>query len=418
MISTLSLKKINNYYPILVISLCASFLFYKFILQIYPSIITDQLMRELKLSGAGLGNLAATFYYSYIVTQLLVGILLDKFSTRWLTSAAIVCCAVGLILFSESHTVLTAALSRSLMGVGVAFATVSYMKLAAVWFSPKHYAFIGGLLATAAMSGAVFGEAPLNMLINEYGWRNCLYDIGFAGIVLAILFWMIVRDTPTMLVDRSTQKSNLTWQSLLQVIKNKQNWLLTIYSGLAFSPLAIFGGLWGNPFLQQAYHLTKIQTSSLLSLIFIGLGIGSPLLGMLADYLGKRQLIMLVSTLASCIALLAVLYIQPMPSTLLGVLLFIFGFGLGAFMLVFTIGKEINHISLTATVIAMINTSDAILDSISEPGIGKLLDLTADQTIVNGVRHFSLHSYHMVLSILPIYLLIACVLLFWVKDRK
>jgi len=147
------------------------------------------------------------------------------------------------------------------------------------------------------------------------------------------------------------------------------------------------------------------------------LGVGSPLLGFISDRLGNRRLVLLGCTFISFIAILLILYAHPLPIWLLSILLFAFGFFLGAFMLVFAIGKELNKVTLTATVIAMINMSDAMLDAITEPGIGKLLDLGWDGKIVNGVHYFSLHSYHIALSILPIYLLIGTVLLFWVKDQ-
>src|ERR1700688_2593203 len=96
--NTTEMKAVSTRYPGLVISLCACFLFYKYVLQVYPSIITDQLMREFQLTGAGLGNLAATFYYAYMIAQLFVGVMLDKYSTRWITSAAIFSCALGVYL--------------------------------------------------------------------------------------------------------------------------------------------------------------------------------------------------------------------------------------------------------------------------------------------------------------------------------
>jgi len=407
----------KRFYPLLVISLCALFLFYKYILQIYPSIITDQLMQEFHLTGAGLGNLAATFYYTYMIAQLIVGVLLDKYSTRWLTASAIFSCAIGVFLFSQADSVLAACLSRGLMGVGVAFATVAYMKLAAMWFPPRQYALIGGLLATAAMAGAVFGQAPLSWLINQSSWRACLSIAGIIGFILAFLFALLVRDKSESIHHKVPVNHPIALSEILEVFKNKQNWLLTFYSGLAFSPIVIFGGLWGNPFVVQAYQVSKTQAASFVSLVFIGLGIGSPVIGFISDRLNHRRWIMLISTFLSCIAISLVLYAHPMPLWILSGLLFSFGFFLGAFMLVFTIGKELNKLTLTATVIAMINMSDALLDAITEPGIGKLLDLTWDGKMMDGVRFFSLSSYHFGLSVLPIYLFVATLILFWVKDR-
>ncbi len=401
-------------YPIVIISLCAAFLFYKYILQVYPGVITDQLMKEFHLTGAGMGNLAATFYYSYMLMQLFVGILLDKYSTRLLSAVAIFISALGLYLFSQTHNLLIAELARTLMGIGVAFATVAYMKIAATWFAPKQYALVGGLLATAAMAGAVFGEAPLAWFVNTFGWRNSLAICGIAGLILAFLFVLFVQDKSTTV---TTSQHKIALKDILQVLKNKQNWLLTFYSGLAFSPIAIFGGLWGNPFLQQAYHLTKTEAASLLSLIFIGLGLGSPLIGALSDRLGKRRDVMFYSTLTAFFSVMLVIYWESMPTWLVSVLLFTFGFSLGAFMLSFTIGKELNPVFLTATVIAMINTSDAVLDAVTEPAIGKLLDFTWSGKIVNGVHYFSLHDYKLALSVLPVYLAVATVILLFIKDR-
>ncbi|WP_233581849.1 MFS transporter [Legionella septentrionalis] len=404
-------------YPILVISLAACFLFYKYVLQIFPSIITAPLMKQFHLTGAGLGSLAATFYYSYMVTQLLVGILLDKYSTQRLTSMAIFCCALGVILFSRAETLFVASVSRALMGVGVAFATVSYMKLAANWFAAKHYALVSGLLATAAMAGAVFGQAPLAWLVEHWGWRQCLSGVGIIGLVLACLFFLIVRDAPG--TSRKQDKvASISIKDLIAVLKNKQNWLLTLYSGFAFSPVAVFGGLWGNPFLEQAYQLSKTQAASLTSLVFVGLGLGSPILGALSDRLGNRRYVMLISTLGSTVALSLLLYCNTWSIQILSLLLFFFGFGLGAFMLVFAMGKEMNPLALTATVIAMFNTSDAIFDALTEPLIGKVLDVQWDGRMVDGIQQFSLPSYHLALSLLPIYLLIGTILLYWVKEPK
>ncbi len=412
-------EKLSPLYPLLIISLCAGFLFYKYVLQIYPSVITEQLMKEFNLTGVGLGNLAAAFYYAYMITQLFVGVILDKYSTRWLTSVAIFACALGVFLFAHSYDVLAAGLSRALMGIGVAFATVAYMKLAAVWFPPRQYALVSGLLATAAMAGAVFGQAPLAWLVTTLGWRSSLSAVGIAGFILTILFVVIVRDAPSSIKKAiPANQSHVTFKEILEVFKNKQNWLLTLYGGLAFSPIAVFGGLWGNPFLEQAYELTKTQAASAISLVFIGLGLGSPILGFISDRLGERRYVMFFSTLISCASISLVLYCHPMSVWLLGLLLFTFGFFLGAFMLVFAIGKELNNLKLTATVVAMINMSDAVLDGITEPGIGKLLDLAWDGKIVNGVHYFSLYSYHIALGILPIYLAVGAVLLLWVKDRN
>lgn len=404
-------------YPFIVIGLCAAFQFYKYVLQVYPSIITDQLMQEFKLTGVGLGNLTATFYYSFIVVQIFVGIMLDRFGARLIATLAILSGALGVLFFSKSHSVFVACLSRGLIGVGVAFSTVTYMKLVAVWISNKHYAFINGLLATATMVGVMFGEIPLSLFINHFGWRACLFTLGIMGFVLAFLFFLIVRDKQNISINKEmNKKSEVSFKQLFQIFKNKQNWLLAAYGGLAFSPISIFGGLWGYPFLQQAYHLNKLQAGSMISLIFLGLGIGSPLMGILSEYLNDRRNVMFYSTLISSVFISIVLYMPWLPIWVVGTSLFIFGFALGGYLLVFVLGKELNGIGATATVVAMINIGDAILTGITEPTIGKILDIGWDGQIVNGVHYFSFHSYQAALTVLPLYMIVASLLLLGLKT--
>jgi MFS family permease len=413
------MKKISEHvtpYAWLVWFACALFLFYKYILQVYPSIITQQLMAEFNLTGLGLGNLAAYFYYSYLVTQLFVGVLLDKYSPRLLTTLAISLCAIGVLLFGLTHSLLVAAIARTMIGVGVAFSTVSYMKMTSLWFPPKKFAFVCGLLATASMLGAVFGQTPLSWVVATNGWRHALIYCAVLGFAIAAFFLCIAKDRQLEQAESHLEKQALKFADFLIVFKNKQNWLLTFYSGLAFSPIAVFGGLWGNPFLVEAYNITTTQAASLITCSFIGLAAGGPFLGLLSNQLGKRKPTMYLGTLLSFICLAIVIYSQHISFIALGILLFVFGFGIGSFMLGFTVGREINPLALTATVIALINTGDALVNSITEPLIGKLLDTHWSGKIVNGAHYFVVENYHFALGLLPVYLFAALILLFFLKE--
>lgn len=192
--------------------------------------------------------------------------------------------------------------------------------------------------------------------------------------------------------------------------------MLTFYSGLAFSPIAVFGGLWGNPFLVEAYHINTTEAATLVTFAFLGLAAGGPLLGLLSNRLGRRNPTMFLGTLMSLLSLSMVIYSQQLPYTLLAVLLFLFGFGIGAFMLGFTVGRETNVLALTATVIALINTGDAFVNAVTEPLIGGLLDAHWNGAMVNGVHYFSVADYRVALSVLPAYLLVALGFLFFIKE--
>jgi hypothetical protein len=99
---------------------------------------------------------------------------------------------------------------------------------------------------------------------------------------------------------------------------------------------------------------------------------------------------------------------------MLGGLLFVFGFALGAFPMVFVIGKESNPLFLAGTAISLINAGDAFLDALTEPIVGAILDAVGADGA--GSQDFSLLGYHIALAILPLYQIVGAFLLKWVKD--
>jgi MFS family permease len=404
----------------LVIGLCALFLFYKYILQNFPSVMAPQLMASFHLQGLGLGVLSGVYFWTYLIIPLFVGVVLDHYGTRWVTSAAILCGAGGLYVFSQAEQINGAICGRALIGIGVSFATLSYLKLASLWFSRKHYALLTSFLVVAAMLGAVCGQMPLAWLVHHWGWRESLRYLSVVGVLLAMVFVIGVNDRPRAMPNGLIEEDHhakptdqSVWNNVLLIIKNKQNWLLTGYSGLAFAPVVIFCGLWGNPFLQAAYHLDKLVAPSLISLVFVGLGIASPLFAVLMQHIQNRCKFMFYTTLISALSISLVIYGHPWPIWVLGLLLFMFGFSLGAFPMVFVIGKESNPLYLAGTAISLINASDAFLDAITEPAIGAVLDMLAG---AGDAQSFSLFSYHVALALLPLYQVLGALLLRWVKD--
>ena len=406
----------RSFYPWIVIGFSSLFLFYKYVLQVSPSVMTNQLMQHFHLDGVGLGNLAAIYFYTYLVMQLFAGPLLDRFNAKNMTVMAIIISAVGAVLFASADSLMAAWFARACIGLGAAFATVSYMKMTSIYFKPERFALIGGLLATAAMLGSMGGEAPLALLIKVSGWQKSMLYCGYAGIVFAALFFLIVKNKASESNDIAPQ--TMTWQDVVTILKKKGNWLMMLYSGFAFVPLSLFGGLWGNPFLEAAYNLNTMSASTLTTIMFLGLAIGSPLFGYLSDIFHDRLRLMSLGLWISIVSILAVLYIPHLNYFFLALFLFIFGLGSGAFMLCFAVGRDMNNVALMATVASLLNTGEPILGAFSDPLVGKFLDTLWHGKVVHGVDIFSAFDYRVSLLVLPAYLFFALICLRLLRYTK
>lgn len=398
--------------------LSALFMFYKYAIEVSPSVMTADLMRTFQIGGVELGNLAACYFYAYLILQIPAGLLLDKFGPRKTTTVAIALCAIGSLIFAEAQTLLMASLGRFLTGIGAAFAAVNCLKLIANWFPFKQFAFMAGLMMTVAMLGAVGGQAPLAAFIQKMEWRQAIEWLGGAGLVLAALFWMIVRDkAPDHRKDAPLTSSKISlFDSLKKILKSPQSWWLSVYSGFAFAPVMVFGGLWGVSFLSQAFSLTANLSAQMVSLIFIGFAIGAPIFGWFSDWLGKRRPVMLWGTFLALLIISVVIYAPEMSGFALALLLFLFGFLISTFLLCFTMIREIHLPLLAATAIGFMNAFDALLGALSDPLTGKFLDMQWEGMVVEGARVFSVGSYQMAFLTLPIYLVLALLALFKIKE--
>lgn len=378
--------------------------------------MTHDLMKAFQINGAGLGHLSAFYFYAYLLMQIPVGLMLDKYSPRLLTSLAILVCSVSTFLFSQTDSLFLACMARAMMGAGAAFAAVSCFKLATLWFSPKRFALVSGLCMTAAMLGAVGGQMPLSVLVQSLGWRPALKIIAMIGLVFGFIYFSIVRDKTAAVVSAENTTQFSLGQHLFAVLKNKQTWLLSLYSGLAFAPVSVFGGLWGVPFLETAHQLSRNNAAFSVSLIFVGFAIGAPFFGWFSDYTGKRKPVLFLGCFTALICILMVLYVPTHSVASLSFYLFLFGFGASGFFTSFAMIRELFPVVLAGTVLGIMNTFDSICEALFEPLVGAFLDSTWQGQLVNGVHQFSVSGYHIALALLPLSLFAALMLLFFIKE--
>ncbi|HSX13937.1 MAG TPA: MFS transporter, partial [Chlamydiales bacterium] len=398
--------------------LSAIFMFYKYALEVSPSVMTGTLMSTFQISGAQLGVLAATYFYAYLLLQIPAGFLIDRFGPRKMTTIAIAVCGAGSLVFSSANTLFIAEVGRFFIGAGAAFAAVNCLKLTANWFPYRQFAFMAGLMMTIAMLGAVGGQAPLASFIEVAQWRPAMRYIAFAGLILALVFWVIVRDkAPDHTKEKmfcSTRVSLLN--GLKQILSSSQSLWLSIYSGFAFAPVMVFGGLWGVAFLQEAYQLSETIAARQVSLIFIGFAVGAPIFGYLSDRVGKRKGVMFWGTLCSLFMISAVIYVPGWSVALISTLLFLFGFCISSFLLCFTMIREVNAPLLAATAIGFMNAFDALFGAVSDPLTGKILDSQWSGETLAGARVFTVAAYKLAFITLPIFLIIALISLWKIKE--
>ncbi|MCH9757044.1 MAG: MFS transporter [Gammaproteobacteria bacterium] len=408
-----------RYLPWLIWFLGAFFYFYENLLQVSPSVMVQDLMRALSIDAGGLGLLAGAFFCGYAPIQIPAGVLADHYNVRLLLATAISFCVVGCILFVTSHGIYQAALGRLLVGIGSGFAAICSMKLATLLFPAKKFPFLIGLMVTFGMTGSIMGGGPLAVVVESIGWRQALYALILLGIVLAVLVvWLVHEKKHTTAETKRPHQNDHFLHGLIQVLACRRSWSIAGYGGLMFAPTSIFGGLWGVPFIMQAYQLDKPTAASLVSLLFLGWVIGGPLTGLVAGQFEKKRPTLLIGSLGALTSMIIILYFTNLPLFMLGLVIFSFGLFSSCFLPSFSIMKEIHDAAYSGAALGFMNTANMIGGLIGLPLVGWVLNRLWDGNMLEGVKSYTTGNYVTSLSLLPIMMLISIVLLYFVDEEK
>ncbi len=397
-----SYQNINSsFLPYAICGLACLFCLYDYLIQVVPSVMTNQLMGAFNIGAAKLGVLAACFYYSYTLMQIPAGYLLDRLGPRLLLTASVFVSACGAILFGATNIFALAGFARLLVGLGSAFAFVSAIFLVSRWFSHARFAMTAGIVQLVASLGSIVGLAPMAMLVNNFGWRETSLWTGGITFVLCILFWVVIRDGKPdneniMIADHNIHKE------LLQIFKLPTVWYVAICGMASWIPVAVIGALWGVPYLMQVYGMTNTQAGNLCSLFWVGVALGSPLFGAYTDKIKKRCFPMSLCFSIGIVSSVMLLNAVNLPSWLTGISLFAIGLSSSVQSLSFGPVKDVVPKSCFGTATGFTNMAAIVGGAISQPLVGWILHLTWHGEILNGAPVYSVQSYVWGLTILPV----------------
>lgn len=380
----------------LIFGLCCLFYFYQYILQVSPDALSGYLQHDFAITEHILGRLSAAFFFAYTLVQIPAGMLLDRFGSQRLLTIASLLCTVGALMFAVAPHIYFVTLARLMMGFGSAFAYIGALNLVTQWFATQRFTFLAGILLTIGMMGGMIGETPLVRVIAVFGWRPTMLSLGLAGAVISLLIFLLVRNGP----KRQTVKvhSDSPLSALKRVVKKPQLWLVSIFTSIITIPWVVLCSLYGIPFLTTTYGVSETMAGRLISLILLGVGIGSPVWGRISDHSLRRLPPLIVAAIATPLLLLAIIYYPFSHLIGLALLLFAFGFFASANLSAFSIACEINKPSHVATALGFINGFDTLGATIALPLLGLFLDLGWSGSLNHGLRLYSAADYRLVFT--------------------
>lgn len=412
--------KPNRLKAVTIFLFASSFYLYEFILQVSPSVMANGLMGSFNVGAAGLGLISSCYFYSYALTQFPAGLLYDCYGPRRVMTVAILLCVIGTVFFALTDSISMACLGRILIGFGSSFSFVGILVLVAKWFKPHQFALLVGIAQSCSSFGAIFGEYPLAKLTEFVGWRHSLLLLAGIGLLLALLIWLIVRDSP-----REEQKKPHPlrfihdWYKLVVVMKKPQTWWVGLFAGCSWTPVAVFAVLWGVPYLSELRGLSVGMAATYCSIVWIAIALFCPLIGWFSDKIKSRRIPLILTSLVGLFGSLLLYNADKLPVSLIIVGLCAIGFAGTGQTITFAIARENNAASLIGSASGFNNMAVLIGAAFLQPAFGLILKFSGSLVMQNNIPVYSISAYKEAFLMIPLlYVVGLLTVLIFIKEPK
>ena len=359
-----------------------------FLIRVSPSVMVGDLMRDFRVTAAGLGGLSAWYLYTYGMAQVPVGLVLDRLGPRRLLSGAALTTAIGCALFALAPGIGLARFGRLLSGLGGAASFLGSLKLAQLLLPADRYAVIAGGTMGIGIFAAMLVQPPLAAVVQYAGWRTGLAGLALAGVMIAALLHLLV---PRASVAQSSPVGG-TASVLRRALFSPQVWMLALVDTAMAGPMLAWGGLWSVPYVMQAHSLTRTAAVEVTAVLLVGWGFGGPLVGWISDRLGRRKGPLAGSVAAACALWLTLALLPWLPLAALILIYAAIGLASGGMLVGFALARDLSPES-AATAGGVMNTLMTLAGAGLQPLIGWILDLHWQGAAAAGARLYPAAAY-------------------------
>ncbi|MDC3180896.1 MFS transporter [Gammaproteobacteria bacterium] len=364
------------------------------------------IQQGLSISNSLFASIISANLISYSLMQIPVGILLDHYSLKKLSSYAISIFSACCILLGLTDSYWVVITARIIMGITAAFGVLGAFKISSEWFDSKQFATLAGLTVSLGMLGATYGNSHMQVITELYNYKVWFTYAGVFGLILTASSILFISNKHPPIGDiKSLSDIKYDIQS---VLCNKSSMILILYAMLMYTPFLIFKDTFGNSFLEAHYNLARVDASSLINQILFASLLAAPLLGIISDHMGRRLPLLKICTISTLVLLGLLLSKLTQP----GVTVFLFGFSSWGFLITYTIFKETHSPKIVSTGLGVMNSLNMLGGVILSPLIGVVIDKAPE--VVNAINENNVFTYAFVL--LPIVISLSLPLLWRIPE--
>lgn len=282
---------------------CGYFLSYAF--RTINAVISTHLVRDLGLSPGQLGLLTATYFFTFALAQIPLGMMLDRYGPRRIETVLLLFAAAGAGIFSVAKDFGPLLLARAFIGLGVSACLMASIKAFVQWFPISRLASLNGWILACGGLGAFATSLPAEAALQFTDWRGLFAIVAALTLLVAGLIFFTVP-------DRQAGEARENWRELLSGVRTVFRagvfWRVSVVFMVTQGTFMAVQTLWISPWLRDVAG--RASPGNMLAAVAAAMILGFGIAGTLADRIARRgieHLAVLKASYAISIAMFALI---------------------------------------------------------------------------------------------------------------
>ncbi len=249
------------------------------------AVMAPDLVHDLALDPSALGFLNSTYYLTFALAQLPLGILLDRVGPRRTEAALLLVAAAGSVIFSLAPTFPVLAIGRGLIGLGVSVCLMGAATAFARSFPRDKLAFANGCVFASGGLGAITATMPVEWAMTFTDWRGVFLILAAMTAAAALVLFFVAPEQP---LDKKPRALKEEFAGFGEILRHPTVVRFIPLSILTQSVSLSIPTLWSGPWFHDVAGFSREDVASALMMQSIGLMIGFFTWGAVAGRLNRR----------------------------------------------------------------------------------------------------------------------------------
>jgi ACS family glucarate transporter-like MFS transporter len=261
----------------------------------------EEISSDLNFDLTDFGWVMAMFTLGYALFQTPAGKWADIRGPRGVITSIVTIWSALTALTGAAWNFVSMMVIRFLFGAGEAGAFPSLAKVVFNWFPVRERGIVQGINFSGSRIGAAFALPLVALIIGSVGWRMSFLIFGGAGIIFAILWWWLFRNTPEeskaireeertyILENREAPSSGENKQLPFGRILRSANMWLAMLQYMASNFTFYFTLTWMYPYLKDRFALGGVEAGLYSMVPLLAGAAGNWVSGLWVDYLYRKK---------------------------------------------------------------------------------------------------------------------------------